>query len=426
MKKEYPYQNLSLHDMEGEIWKDVPNYAGYYQVSNFGRVKRLAHVVTHRLGSQPVRTIIRNQIVGKSYNAYMKDYTFHLRFAASVQGRTENFNTARLVYHCFVEPFDMKDRNTFVYFKDEDPFNIQPENLYLANQADKQRRMEARGRRGTPFLDMTPEKRKWVQEKIRRIRAQKTVDQISQYDADGRLIQTFHNASVAGKTLGINPRRIAYAATEARKKVLTAGGFLWRRGTARQIDISPMLSSPGVHRTILAKHLKRVGQYDLDGNLIRTFPSKKAAAKMLGFNFQQIIDATKGHSLTYRGYLWRENPVAKIDVKPLLKGREHRITPLSAKCRVVTQYNLDGIRIRTFATKTEAAKLTGTDSTSITDATTGKAMTAGGYLWQLGEALRLDIRKLTKSPRFKRSQLEKHLAEKRRKNLEKIDGRNKG
>lgn len=25
--------------MENEIWKDIPGYAGTYQVSNFGRVK---------------------------------------------------------------------------------------------------------------------------------------------------------------------------------------------------------------------------------------------------------------------------------------------------------------------------------------------------------------------------------------------------
>lgn len=27
--------------MENEIWKDVPGYAGIYQVSNYGRVKSL-------------------------------------------------------------------------------------------------------------------------------------------------------------------------------------------------------------------------------------------------------------------------------------------------------------------------------------------------------------------------------------------------
>ncbi len=28
-----------IEDLEGEIWMDIPNYEGYYQVSNMGRVK---------------------------------------------------------------------------------------------------------------------------------------------------------------------------------------------------------------------------------------------------------------------------------------------------------------------------------------------------------------------------------------------------
>lgn len=35
------YENLSLEDMEGEIWKDVIGYEGIYQVSNLGRIKSL-------------------------------------------------------------------------------------------------------------------------------------------------------------------------------------------------------------------------------------------------------------------------------------------------------------------------------------------------------------------------------------------------
>ena len=33
------YQNLSLEDLPNEVWKDIPNYEGLYQVSNLGRVK---------------------------------------------------------------------------------------------------------------------------------------------------------------------------------------------------------------------------------------------------------------------------------------------------------------------------------------------------------------------------------------------------
>ena len=36
-----PYENLSLEDMEGEVWKDVVGYEGLYKVSNLGRVKSL-------------------------------------------------------------------------------------------------------------------------------------------------------------------------------------------------------------------------------------------------------------------------------------------------------------------------------------------------------------------------------------------------
>ena len=31
--------------MENEIWKDVPGYDGYYQVSNYGHVKSLSRQI---------------------------------------------------------------------------------------------------------------------------------------------------------------------------------------------------------------------------------------------------------------------------------------------------------------------------------------------------------------------------------------------
>lgn len=39
-----PYQNLSLQDMPGEVWKDVTDYDGLYKVSNLGRVKTADHI----------------------------------------------------------------------------------------------------------------------------------------------------------------------------------------------------------------------------------------------------------------------------------------------------------------------------------------------------------------------------------------------
>lgn len=55
------YQNLSLEDLPNEVWKDIPNYEGLYQVSNLGRVKSL-----QRLDSKgrKVNLSIRKQTVG--------------------------------------------------------------------------------------------------------------------------------------------------------------------------------------------------------------------------------------------------------------------------------------------------------------------------------------------------------------------------
>jgi hypothetical protein len=40
-----PHKNFSLEDMDGEIWKDIEGYEGYYQISSFGRVKSFSRLV---------------------------------------------------------------------------------------------------------------------------------------------------------------------------------------------------------------------------------------------------------------------------------------------------------------------------------------------------------------------------------------------
>jgi hypothetical protein len=47
--KEYNNQ-FSKEELEKEIWKDVPNYEGYYQVSNLGRIKSLPKVTSFGIG----------------------------------------------------------------------------------------------------------------------------------------------------------------------------------------------------------------------------------------------------------------------------------------------------------------------------------------------------------------------------------------
>jgi hypothetical protein len=57
------YQNLSLEDLPNEVWKDIPNYEGLYQVSNLGRVKSLPRL--DHLG-RDVKGGIRKQTIANT------------------------------------------------------------------------------------------------------------------------------------------------------------------------------------------------------------------------------------------------------------------------------------------------------------------------------------------------------------------------
>jgi hypothetical protein len=46
------YKNLSLEDIEGEVWKDIPGYEGKYQISNYCRIKSLPKLIYGR-GDKP-------------------------------------------------------------------------------------------------------------------------------------------------------------------------------------------------------------------------------------------------------------------------------------------------------------------------------------------------------------------------------------
>jgi len=50
--------------MEKEIWKDVPNYEGIYQVSNLGRVKSLSRIVISYNGGRLIKERILKQSDG--------------------------------------------------------------------------------------------------------------------------------------------------------------------------------------------------------------------------------------------------------------------------------------------------------------------------------------------------------------------------
>ena len=102
--------------------------------------------------------IIKPQIV-RQPNKFKKDYTYFLAGRVTLSGRKYNMTIARMVYYCFVEPFDLEDQDVVILCKDADNFNIHPSNLQMATKSQKQQRTVTRKRFKSPFLDLTEKDR---------------------------------------------------------------------------------------------------------------------------------------------------------------------------------------------------------------------------------------------------------------------------
>ena len=102
-----------------EIWKDIPDYEGYYQVSNLGRVKSLERVILVKNYSKTIKEkFLKNRFVGlRGYAAVMlckdtqKSYLVH-----------------RLVYETFVEKID---NDLIIDHIDNNPTNNKLDNLQM-------------------------------------------------------------------------------------------------------------------------------------------------------------------------------------------------------------------------------------------------------------------------------------------------------
>lgn len=405
-EQNYPFRNLSLEDLPGEQWKDVPKLEGHYKVSNLGRVRRLEWKGKNKKGYSHFKPeMIISPITTGSWNAYTKDYKKTIRVALVKDKERHNFILGRLVYYCFVEEFDLKAKNLYVLPKDGDNLNVIAENLVLGTPRDKSLIMEAAGRRPSAMV-LSPEKRKMVQEKINAIKAERGVYRISRYSLTGKLIETYSNATLAAKAMKTSRGHLSKAC-QGRDKNLTACGYLWRRGNAQEIDISGLLKVRWFGNSPLARQQKSIGQYNLQGELLNTYSSIREAAKAMNTHPNNIQKVLSNRRLTCAGFLWGRGVKKKIQVLPKISAT-----------RKVSQYDLDGKWVKTHNSIAEAAKATKVDESDIGRVVSEKAMSAGGFLWRKGEDLRININNLRKHPHFTRSVLEKHMRKKREKNLE--------
>ena len=87
-----------MTNIENEIWKDIPNYEGLYQVSTIGRVKMLSKLqwngfAFHNIKEKILKTNISNNgyyILGLSKNKTRKTIAVHKLMAITFLNHTPN------------------------------------------------------------------------------------------------------------------------------------------------------------------------------------------------------------------------------------------------------------------------------------------------------------------------------------------------
>ncbi|MEJ2882370.1 NUMOD1 domain-containing DNA-binding protein [Pedobacter sp. GR22-6] len=233
---------------------------------------------------------------------------------------------------------------------------------------------------------------------------------ISRYSLKGQFLQSYSSVAEAAKameTVRTNITRALDPETGA-----TACGYIWRYGMEPEIDVQALLKKrPYAGGSPLSKQQQKIGQYDMEGNLVATHIDTKAAGRAVGVHYQGIRKVINGRAWTYGGFIWRRSTKKKIAVAS-------RIIDIKFG---ISQYDLNGRWMRSFKSGLEASRITGIGNDNISRAINDEnTITAGGYLWRRGQALRINITELRKNPHFPGSKLSTHLKKTRQKNLEQM------
>lgn len=288
-----PYRDQRLADRKGELWKPIPGLETYFEVSNHGRVKRLKRLKYDAL-SRPFTTGERIIIpaVNSSPNIHKNDFTYRFQVQIQIGNNRHTFQVQRMVYYCFVGPFDLRDKRLYIVVKSGNGLDIRPENLQKLTIEEKCQRAFDSGRQVATFAYDPSYKEHAVSASAAII-----AKQVSRYTMQG-----LWQASYSSITEAANNNGLAYSAISiaVKKHWQSPGGFYWRYGEKKSITI---IDAP--KKDYRESRGTPVTQYDLNGNPIGWFLALSEAAKSVGVDHKTIKKHINGSSVQAGGFLWR-------------------------------------------------------------------------------------------------------------------------
>src|SRR5882672_11337583 len=93
---QYPFMNLSLLPMKGEMWVDMLEFDGCYSISNYGRIWAAPRPILSITGQLYfTKERIRKQNLTQYLNSYTKGFTDQLSIHLRYEGRDYSFKVNR-------------------------------------------------------------------------------------------------------------------------------------------------------------------------------------------------------------------------------------------------------------------------------------------------------------------------------------------
>lgn len=374
--KKYPWQNLSLGDLKGEEWKDVPGFEGYCQISSFGRMKRLEYAVQYPAGhfiTKPEK-ILKAQ-VKKHKNYFVGDFSHSVAYAISISGTKHHFLLNRLLYYCFIEEFDMDDPDILILRKNGDWLDYSLSNLIKATRSEKQQKIYDRKRFVSPFKSLSEEtKQEAIAASVEKVRKP-----VIQYLITGKKIAAFPSITEASAATGI---LVGSIINTVKARQATAGGYYWSTVYRKSADIKAFLQAFSQKRksSYREKQGQKVTQYDMEGNKIAQYPSLADAETATGTNAMSISGVLRRVNKSANGFFWKKGyGKDKIDLSEHHWGLEQ----LYQKNRKpVSQFTLEGKFIKSYPSVKAAADATKVRAIYIGAVCRGVHKHTHGFIWK--------------------------------------------
>jgi hypothetical protein len=202
------YKNYLLEDIPNEVWKDVINYDGYYQVSNMGRVKSLKKWRNNGNGGYIQKEHILHQASsGKVHNGMN-----YQQCCLSVDGVKKHFNMQQIVAIHFVDnPNNYKEVN---HIDGNKKNNVWTNLEWTTRQANQLHMYKMGLSHGRPS---------WTAGLFGKDNPHSKI--ILQLDMMGNPIKEWESLNSASKELKINVGNIGNA---CRGRCKSVGGFKWQ------------------------------------------------------------------------------------------------------------------------------------------------------------------------------------------------------